>query len=441
MSEFIWGLLGSGVIASSRRTRTLGLGDVVREFNELAAPGMGGVWFAKQVVLALLGIEVASRFRDSGKSLDNIRAANAVEALACVIGLKENDWIGDARLRGKNKMYGQDDLSFSKVSASSFYVTQPMRMATVQTLPALGLVTASSSRFNSYRLSERGQALINACAGKPCYYKNTAIDLIIKWAEGGSYALENNEGVRSALSPLNTLDSKARVILHDAVLRGQDCETQEKRQRRQNALKWVERLRTGPSANLGWEVPPNEISQTHWHDLQCGAVFFALRDAALRTLEQVEHTLGISGQHSLTLSCVNNDQVRAALEDLHQRAAAFFNLNSNVKAANSFAKNCVQENAKSVLTELLNRDGRVLRLVGNNEIRPGSAYLGRLSWLDASEDSKKGDIEIDQASENLPLNWPEGISDRIRNLFLFNADLKGDLDRWIINAPVMEEEA
>jgi hypothetical protein len=45
-----WGLLGPEVLGSQRRMRTLGLGTVVRKFNDLAVPGMGGVWFGKQLL-------------------------------------------------------------------------------------------------------------------------------------------------------------------------------------------------------------------------------------------------------------------------------------------------------------------------------------------------------------------------------------------------------
>ena len=63
MNELIWGVLGPENVRSERRTRTLGLGAAVRNFNELAVPGLGGVWFAKQIFLALLGLAVAERVR------------------------------------------------------------------------------------------------------------------------------------------------------------------------------------------------------------------------------------------------------------------------------------------------------------------------------------------------------------------------------------------
>ena len=44
-----WGLLGPESIAIERRTRTLNLGACVRTFNDLAVPGLGGVWFGKQL--------------------------------------------------------------------------------------------------------------------------------------------------------------------------------------------------------------------------------------------------------------------------------------------------------------------------------------------------------------------------------------------------------
>ena len=54
-----WGLLGPEMLGSQRRVRTLGLASVVRLFNDLAAPGMGGVWFGKQLLIAALGVALA----------------------------------------------------------------------------------------------------------------------------------------------------------------------------------------------------------------------------------------------------------------------------------------------------------------------------------------------------------------------------------------------
>ena len=58
-NSMFWGLLGPERLGGLRRTRALGIGSAVRKFDQLAVPGVGGVWFAKQLFLATLGIAVA----------------------------------------------------------------------------------------------------------------------------------------------------------------------------------------------------------------------------------------------------------------------------------------------------------------------------------------------------------------------------------------------
>ena len=144
-----WGLLGPETLNIVRRTRTLGLGTAVREFNDLAVPGMGGVWFAKQLFLALLGVAVADAVSPRKKT--NIEIANSIEALGCWLALEQNGWnITDPRLRGRLKMHGKIDLSFGTVSKRNFYVAQPMRPSALQPLRDLQLVESSGERFNSF---------------------------------------------------------------------------------------------------------------------------------------------------------------------------------------------------------------------------------------------------------------------------------------------------
>jgi len=138
MTTISWGVLGPEQLVSERRTRTLGMGTVVRAFNDLAVPSLGGVKYSKSVFLACLGIYVAEKVRGSGIQVSNIQVSNAIEALACCLSYGKNGWQSDPRLQGNTKLRGKEDLSFKVVSKSNFYVTQPMRMATVQTLPGLG---------------------------------------------------------------------------------------------------------------------------------------------------------------------------------------------------------------------------------------------------------------------------------------------------------------
>jgi hypothetical protein len=90
-----WGLLGPETLANERRTRTLDLGAAVWTFNDLAVPGLGGVWFGKQLLLATLGVAIGERARNSGQRAQNIEVANAVEAQACWLALDSNGWKRD----------------------------------------------------------------------------------------------------------------------------------------------------------------------------------------------------------------------------------------------------------------------------------------------------------------------------------------------------------
>ena len=81
--SMMWGLLGPEQLGGERRTRTLDLGAAVREYNERAVPGMGGVWYAKQLLLAMLGIALAQKLRERQINVSNITVANAIEALGC----------------------------------------------------------------------------------------------------------------------------------------------------------------------------------------------------------------------------------------------------------------------------------------------------------------------------------------------------------------------
>ena len=78
--EGTWGLLGPEFLPNTRRTRTLGLGASVRAFNDLAVPGLGGVWYGKQLLLAVLGVAVAEDARNRGAKVQNIEVANAIES-------------------------------------------------------------------------------------------------------------------------------------------------------------------------------------------------------------------------------------------------------------------------------------------------------------------------------------------------------------------------
>ena len=426
-----WGLLGPEMLANERRTRTLGLGASIRSFNELAVPGIGGVWFGKQLYIAILGVAVAEQARVAGKQVQNIETANAIEALACFLTYIHNGWSKDSRLLGGTKMKGKDknDLRFELLRKSGFYVTQPMRMATVRALPALGFVNTNGSRFNAFECSQTGRDFIEA-QGKdyiPCFRKSGVYECLVAWVMGDYSNVAANDKLRRALSPVEPMTLAAREILKERLLQGGQNESMSDKERRRTALGWVESLRIDQEQENSWKKKPTKISNDHWHDLFAGSLFFATRDAAIRVLDQLEiHIKNNCSDLQYSIDGAVPQNTKTEIKTLRSYAKNFLDQKHTDKLANSFCKECIDDNDSTLLTNLVKRDERVLCLRGRI-VLPGPAFRSK-----SASEHVGDEIEDELVSENSKvLKLPEGISHRIRNLFYINADLHGELSEWL----------
>lgn len=419
MMEPTWGLLGPEFLPSSRRTRTLDVGAAVRAFNDLAVPGLGGAWFGKQIVLALLGVEVANQ-----AGAHNMEVANAIEALACWLAFNSSGWTPDARLRGQRKLRTRKDLGFKVVRRSNFYVTQPMRRATVQTLPALGLVESAGFRFNGFKCTDAGRDLIAEATRGFSPFKRKLVDHLVLWVRGEEDRV-NSSALNDALSPTKPLTGSAREILKDRLIRGTANESDDSRDRRQDALRWVESCRRADTTQSSWTMRPAAISSDqHWLDLRAGALFFRFRTLALALLDALEAQM--PADRKLSLDAGLPDRVSVPLGELRQSARAFLELRHDNDQAKRFCAECAIADPILILTKLVARDGRVLRLAGS-QILPGPAFVGSaVPVLDDDADPNTAPV-VDVEG----FSWPDGISERIPNLFLLNVDLHGELDSYL----------
>lgn len=430
MEDIIWGLLGPEVISGERRTRTLGLGASVRAFNELAVPGIGGTWFGKQLFLATLGVAIAEKARSLGKRINNIETANAIEALSCFLAFSSNNWISDSRLLGITKMQDKEnDLRFDMLRKPGFYVTQPMRMATVQALPSLGLVEFNGSRFNSFECSQSGRDLIEAQSAEysPCYYSKSIFDFLVAWAMGESVNVFTNDKLRRALSPLEPMTKKGCEVLRDRLIQGSVHENLADKERRRSALKWVDELRVNPNQRFEWEAKPSIIDDNHWHDLHTGSLFFVTRDAAIQTLDLLEAHISSQSGLEFKLEDLLPDNIKASINILRECAQNFLSKKHKDELGNNFCRECVDERDSVVLANIVRRDERVLRLRGRL-VLPGPAFRNDSNQGDVGQ-SDEGESEESRSSKSIEL--PDGISHRVNNLFLLNADLNHELPEWL----------
>ena len=410
MGDMTWGLLGRESVGSERRTRTLGLGAAVRNFNEMAVPGMGGVWFARQLYLASLGVAVNELARSRGARTSNIEVSNALEAMGCWHAFRKTDR-QDARLRGREKLPREDvALDFATFSRPSFYVTQPMRMQTVQAVRALGLVQSTGERFNSYQMTAAGHEFL-ACAFRTFTSPHNRQHLVAlaDWVCGDDRM--KTEAIHQLLSPAEPLPQAACEQLRDLLVRGGS----EAALRRRNLLAWCDDLRQGA---LGPADRPPQLGETHWHEVQAGRLFFALQDAAFAVLNAVEAMVARSEQRSVALADLHQAPVHLAIKALREAAAAYQAHGYQdllVTGASRFALECAETSDARVIAHLVARDGRVLRL-SDGKVVPGVAFLETAEIAAGVDDEQPAADEADV---------PLGLSHRINNFYLLNLDLNG----------------
>lgn len=428
MVNLMWGILGPEIIFGERRSRTLGLGASVRAFNELAVPGIGGIWFGKQLLIAALGVAITQQARIAGKSVQNIETANALEALACYLSFTQSGWKPDRRLLGISKMRNNSkELTFNLLRKPGFYVTQPMRMATVLALPSLGLVETSGSRFNSFTCSQVGREFIDAQLSEygQCYSTKGVFDYLLSWILAGNLdiAQKAKERLNSALSQVEPLTKGACEILRERLIQGSPQEKPEDRERRNTALLWVDYLRGETNNKITWNDKPSQISAAHWQDLHSGSLFFTTRDAAINVLDRLEAHINNNSDLQYGLDEPIPESLKEHIQTLKIYSKNFLVQNHKDESANTFCRECADSLDINVIESLVRRDERVLRLRGRR-VLPGPAFSSNTTQIAESD-------ETEQLNKSGDIEWPEGISHRINNLFLLNKDLRRELSEWL----------
>lgn len=277
-----WGILAPDTIISPRRQQNLGLAASVRYFNDRAAPGLGGMWFPMPIIWSVLAVSIAEEL---GRPA--LPVGNAVEALMM---RQAKDGPADRRVRGTRKMQGLNDWSFRNLTRRGTYVVQPIRMAMVQPLVALGFV--HGSRYGAFRIHDAGLQMLNLPQ------ISEFRDELWKWARGSN--LSSHAAVISGLAPTKKVPDAARKLILARLIDGDDFGSMRRRD--------LVALGTGPDERqLEYPDPISGLGAAHWTDLRAGAAFIDLRNAALAVLDQLENRL-------LQMRD-NNEPVRLTVQD------------------------------------------------------------------------------------------------------------------------------
>ena len=338
-----WGILSPDTVISQRRQQGLGLAAAVRHFNDRAVPGLGGLWFPMPLLWSVLAVSIAEELGRPALPI-----GNAVEALMM---RDAKGGPADRRVRGARKMQGMTDWSFQNLTRNGTYIAQPIRMAMVQPLVALGLV--QGSRYGAFRLHDAGRQML----ALPGVADSRAI--LIKWARGEDpQGLKGLNDLIKQLSPIAQVPAEVRKLIQARLLDGDEANTI----RRRN----IARLGTGPStAQLDSADPLPGIDPSHWADLRAGAAFIDLRDGALKVLNRIEQVLLQRRDASQPVRLFPRDagrETEAEMAELHRIANAF---GSRIDAAkepvsSDFLKQIRTRSAADLCQFLAARDGTVV---------------------------------------------------------------------------------
>lgn len=401
-----WGILGPADILPTRRTRTLGLAGIIRAYNEYAAPGMGNIWFGKQLLLALLGIELAENLRNHNKSDTNINCANAVEALACLLIYDETGFAPNDRLQGRLKLQHKDS-SFKKLSSPNGYVTQPMRMATVQPLRVLGLVeTDGGQLFNRYRVSEFGKTWIKASQMN----KNSLSNKLCNWALNDQ---QRYNALSKYLDPTATLNSRAANMLLGRLV--------ESSEDRANLFKW---LSQSPNKIEASAIEKASLYPRHLEYIQDGAKFVAMRDAATDVLDCIEGIIRQSNNNMSIEALCKMDGPIESIEILRNQAGQYVGadrLEQDSKLAANFKKLCLEKNPGTLIQGLVKLDGLILRLDDQNIV--AGENIKSFENRDSSNDDAQNSEEEEEEDDMKDVQWPDFYSPRLSNFHNLIIDL------------------
>ena len=113
-----WGTIEPTESLQTRLRLDFGLRPAILALNDWAVPGLGGVFFVRQLTWSCLGIRLAGELDRPAMAA---RIAEGIEALASWTALGCGGYEKDDRVQGKRKLRRQDGLSFNAVSVGGAY--------------------------------------------------------------------------------------------------------------------------------------------------------------------------------------------------------------------------------------------------------------------------------------------------------------------------------
>ena len=363
--------------SSTRLSLDFGLRSADLYFRDLVVPGLGRIWFARQLSWPLAALALYEELASHGSNAPKATAiCHGIEALACKLEYEANSGreTRSRRILGTRvfaRVGDSEAWSFHRLREASNYVRNTHRQAATRAVRTDGgLGFARGSRFDLLELEPVGRALADALLNQNVGQGGTTLrKWIVGWLRDEKKMPASRASFRAALSPEHATDDE-RALVRSRLL-GTSTPSGEKRQRLAQAVgraavmpdieeAVVARLRGGGHPKQADEVVTARAF---------GAVLDRASDVVARLTCAVEPARG--GVKVPTL--VTDSGIKRSLEDLRSATKSYVEkanvADVNEATSRAFADAVAAADDAETIRLVVQRAGEVLGFADSSVVR------------------------------------------------------------------------
>jgi len=373
-----WFIPAKEEFQSQRALLNLRLNRAIRYYRELVVPGIGGVWFVRQISWAVAGIALAREHH-----IKPAKVANAIEALACKLDWqKDKNEYNKKGQRAFNRDRDDDIWDFARLSDKAHYVQVTYRQSTVRAMT--GLMLTSGTRFNTMELSNVGGTL------KDAFLQNKVRNALSRWIKTGSGQL----GLTEKSIGRNPTGEEKQLIRDR--LRADSIDILADPRRRRTLIEAFGRC----TAQMpGMSVIKKRLPRRQANEIEIAEAFDKMIGCGRAIVHKCARLIDESEDSRLTM-LIKNKGLKRALDKLCLAARDFKKASSPNKHidAKDFAQTMLSPSSDSAdkLKNIIQRDNNILVIAGGR-IRKGPLF-DRYDAHDDDADSSKETVGSEESS-------------------------------------------
>jgi hypothetical protein len=215
-STAYWFAPSPSELTSTRLSLDFGVRSADLAFRELVVPGLGRVWFVRQLSWPVAALALHAELRRKGKNAPRPSAiCHGIEALACKLQFRADP--DSDRVLGK-RAFGRDELDevwdFARLHRRAYYVQNTHRQASTRTLRTdLGLGLAEGPRFDLLALESVGTALAQTFLGQRVGQGGGSLERwLLGWVMGEAALPRSPRSLTEALTPAKPSREERQLV-------------------------------------------------------------------------------------------------------------------------------------------------------------------------------------------------------------------------------------